>query len=63
MLSLVCDNFVFLGNQNQNQMAEQMAQQMAQNPELLRQTLENPFFRVSVHLFAEKIGLHLDHLF
>ena len=35
-----------LGDPRQNQMAEQMAQQMAQNPELLRQTLDNPFVRV-----------------
>lgn len=28
-------------------MAEQMAQQMAQNPDLLRQTLENPAIRVN----------------
>ena len=34
------------GNPVQNQMAEQMAQQMAQNPDLLRQTMENPYVRV-----------------
>ena len=34
------------GNPMQNQMAEQMAQQMQQNPDLLRQTLDNPYVRV-----------------
>eukprot|EP00112_Aurelia_sp_Birch-Aquarium-sp1_P024465 Seg776.3 transcript_id=Seg776.3/GoldUCD/mRNA.D3Y31 product=Ubiquilin-1 protein_id=Seg776.3/GoldUCD/D3Y31 len=33
------------GNPMQNQMAEQMAQQMQQNPDLLRQTMDNPYVR------------------